>query len=416
MMSKVLKILLPLLVLAAGVWFAMRLSASKPAARKATIAEATVLVEVLRVQPSREVIQLRAEGVVLPDRVVSLTPLVAGAVLRLGPGLEPGARVRKGELLLGIDDADFRLQQAQRRAERVQAQAALDQELGRAEVAEREWRQLEGEARGGSKLGAALALRRPHIDAARARVAAVESAIARGELDLERCTLVAPFDAVVRERRVAEGQMVTPQTPVAVLVATDRAFVQVSLPLGQLDAIAVPGIAGVAAEDGATARVFAGGAASGASRPGKVVRLLSDLDPLGRMARLWIAVADPLSPPPDAPLAMPLLFGAFVSVELQGRSLDGVVRVPRTALREGDRAFVVGADDRLEVRALQIAYREQDDVLVASGLREGDRLITGVVPGAEPGMRLRPRPTPPSAKSAPAAPAPSDATATGAQP
>ena len=415
-MVKGLKILLPLLVLAAAVWLTVRLSASKPVARKAATGEATVLVEVQRVRTSRERVLLRAEGVVLPDRVVSLTPQVAGAVLRVAPGLEPGARVQKGELLLRVDDTDLRLQQAQRRAERVQAQAALDQELGRAEIAEREWRQLEGEARGGSKLGAALALRRPHIEAARARVAAAESAIQRGELDIERCALVAPFDAVVRERRVAEGQLVSPQAPVAVLVATDRAFVQVSLPLAQLDAIAVPGIAGVGAGGGATARVYTGGASTGPSRPGKVVRLLSDLDPLGRMARLWVEVADPLSPPPLAARAMPLLFGAFVSVELQGRWLDGVVRIPRTALREGDRAFIAGADDRLEVRSLQIAYRELDDVLVSGGLREGDRLIAGLVPGAEPGMRLRPREAAPKAKPAAAAPAPSAVSATETQP
>ncbi len=387
-MRTVLKILLPLLLLAAGVGFMVRMIKTKPKAQRAAVQAPTLVVDVIEAQQTVEAVVIEAQGTVLADRTVTLAPQVTGLVKRIAPELEPGGRVRAGDVLVRLDDRDLRIGLTQRKTDLVQAKSALDQELGRAEVAQSEWDQIDTGRAKASKLGTALALRKPQIDAARARIEAAESAIEKAQVDLGRVAVEAPFDAIVRERRVAEGQLVSPATPVAVLVATDRFFVQATVPMEQLVWIDIPGQRGVAGDAGSTVRVLQRGVPRAHARSGRVVRLLGDLDPNGRMARLLVAVDAPLDPPPGAPDALPLLLGSFVQVEIVGRALDGVVRLPRMAIREGERAWLVDANSRLAVADIDIVWRQRDDVLVRSGVRAGDKVVVSRIAGVEPGMRL----------------------------
>ena len=407
MIRTVLKILLPVLLLAAGVGFAVRMVKTKPKAKHADVQAPTLVVDVIEAAQTAEAVVIEAQGTVLPDRTVTLSPQVTGLVKRVAPELEPGGRVRGGDVLVRLDDRDLRIGLSQRRTDLVQARSALDQELGRAEVAQSEWEQLESGRAKASKLGAALALRKPQIDAAKAKIEAAESAIEKAQVDLGRVAVEAPFDAIVRERRVAEGQLVSPATPIAVLVATDRFFVQVTVPMEKLVWVDIPGLRGVAADSGSTVRVLQQGAAKGHARTGRVVRLLGDLDPAGRMARLLVAVDAPLDPVPGAPDALPLLLGAFVQVQIVGRTLDGVVRLPRMAIREGERVWLVDGQSRLAVTDIEIVWRQRDDVLVRTGVRAGDKVVISRIAGVEPGMRLTVRD-----RDGKAAPAPDAATAT----
>ena len=70
-------------------------------------------------------------------------------------------------------------------------------------------------------------------------------------------------------------------------------------------------------------------------------------------------------------------------------TLDGLIEVPRLALRDGDFVYVVSNDNKLDIRAVDIARRRPESVLVSGGLREGDRVITSAMPSAVQGMELR---------------------------
>ena len=114
---------------------------------------------------------------------------------------------------------------------------------------------------------------------------------------------------------------------------------------------------------------------------GAVTRLLPDLDPLGRMARLLIAVEDPLQLllPEEERAAIPLLLGSYVEVSISGRTLASVVQIPTRALRNGNQVLVMNAENRMEVREVVVAWRMDDEALISSGLEPGLELITSRV-------------------------------------
>ncbi|MFH1737990.1 MAG: efflux RND transporter periplasmic adaptor subunit, partial [bacterium] len=111
---------------------------------------------------------------------------------------------------------------------------------------------------------------------------------------------------------------------------------------------------------------------------------------VGRMARLLIAIKDPLGPRSENGASeFPLLIEDYVRVEIEGGILGGIFVIPRSALREGDRVWIMDENDRLLVRKVQIPWREEGTVWVSEGIRESERIVTSSITTPLPGMVLR---------------------------
>ncbi|MCO4760381.1 MAG: efflux RND transporter periplasmic adaptor subunit [Myxococcales bacterium] len=389
MMKTALKILLPLLIVAIGAGVAMRMVKTRPKAKRAKPRASAMLVDVITVKTGAHATAVSATGSVVAERTVLLHPQVAGVIRSEAIGFEVGRHFKKGELIVRIDDRDHRLNIKQRRAAVTTAQFELTMERGRAHVAKHEWKLLARSNVKTTSAGRALALRQPQKAAAQARIDQAKAALEQAKLNLSRTEVRAPFDCVVREKRASLGQMVSPNAPIARLVGTGRFFVQVSVPMSQLKAVSVPGYN---ARVGAAVRIRQRtGADDEAVRKGRVVRLLTDLDPNGRMARLLVAVDHPLEAPakhPEGKAWLPLLIGAYVGVEIEGRVLEGVISVPRLAVHEGGRVWVANKR-KLDIRTVHIVWRQATHVLVDSGLSDGERVVVSPIPRPQPGMGLK---------------------------
>jgi RND family efflux transporter MFP subunit len=348
--------------------------------------ERATLVEVQPIEAKSHRLTVRAQGTVVPARQVELRPEISGRIVWQSDQLAAGGRFRAGEAILRIDGRDYRLALEQQRATVDRAQLDLEVERGRKVVAEREW-DLLPDGNSSDESGRALALREPQLRTARVGLESARSALKRAEINLERTTVRAPFGCFVTEESADLGQLVTPATRLGTLVGTDRFWVQVSVPVDRLTWIDIPS----GGELGSTARVWQQAGEVRIERTGHVLRLLGELDPVGRMARLVIAIEDPLETKPDAGTGrpLPLLLGAYVNVEIQGETIDGAIELPRLALREGDRVFVMNDASRLEIRQVDVIWRRADTVLVKSGVQSGERIVKSRVAAPIPGMRLR---------------------------
>ena len=107
------------------------------------------------------------------------------------------------------------------------------------------------------------------------------------------------------------------------------------------------------------------------------------------MARLIVEVDDPFTLKPENSDKPVLLMNSFVSVEIEGRELGQVVSIARTHLRDGDSLWIMGADDTLEIRKVDIVFRGHDQVLVTAGIRAGERLVVTDLAAPVAGMPLR---------------------------
>lgn len=322
-------------------------------------------------------------GAVIPQRSVEIRAQVGGEVVEMGPHFSEGRMVEKGELLLRLDDRDYQiaLQRAQSQLENVKADFAI--EAGSQTIAKREW-ELIKEAAAVSGANSSLALREPQLQQAKAAVTTAEADLADAELDVERTRIAAPFNAIVLEKNADMGSYIPQQSTVATLAGVDGYWVQVSVPESQLAWLTVPA-PGEAV--GSVARVYPD-STTNLYREGHVVALLGDLDPDGRMARLLVAVDDPLAILPENRGKPALLLGDYVRVEIDGTELKGIFNLPRESFHEGSRVWMVSQDETLEIRPLNPVWMGDDSVMVSDGLEEGERLVLSNLAMPAPGLKL----------------------------
>ena len=386
-MRRVLRVILVIMVLAAGIAAAVTLIRTRPRAARTPPRSAATLGEVITASKGSEHVLIEAMGTVVPAKTVVVQPQVTGRIVEQSPKLLPGGLFKKGDVIARIDPRDYELAVEQQKAAVQRATFELKVEEGRQVVAKREWNLLKSDLTE-SEAGRALALREPQLQTAKAGLAGTRSGLEQATLSLERTTICAPFNALVKEEFIDLGQLVAPQTRLAILVGTDEYWVQVSIPMDRLQWFAIPG---VNADQGAAAKVLhVIGPEAVVERAGRVVRLLGDLDPVGRMARVLVVVDDPLGLAAHSDDgALPLLIGAYVRVLIEGPVLDDVVVVPRRALREGDQIWIMNADDKLEIREANIVWRRENDVLLRNSVDEGERIIVSRIAAPVPGLALR---------------------------
>lgn len=381
----VLQVVLPLVILAVAVLGAQALIATRPEVAKAPREVPATLVDVYTVGDERAQVTVEGFGTVRPAREVDLSPQVSGMVVEQNPRLVAGGYLEAGEMLLRIDPRDYELAVRGEEGALETARFNLEVERGRAVVAEREWGLLEDSVPT-TELGKRLALREPHIEEREAALEAARSRLEQARINLERTVLRTPFNAMVVSETIDVGQYLSPSTRVANLVGTDTFHVYATVPYDQLSWVRLPDGDG---DGGARARVvLEKRMAEAIRREGRVVGLLPDVDPNGRLARLLIEVRDPLGRG-EAAGSPPLLLGSYVRVEIEGPDLEHVCTVPREAMRENSRVWIAAEDDTLEFRDVEVLLRRDAEVLLHSGVMPGERVITSPITTPLPGMRLR---------------------------
>lgn len=379
------RLIAPLLVLAGAAGGSVLLMDNAPqAGRRPPPERQARLVEVVPAQQVSAPVEITAWGEVRPAQELVLRPQVSGRVETLAEELVPGGRLAAGAAVLRLEQLDYELQLQQAKSALTQAQAKLALEMGQQAVAEREYQLLDRPASAEEKR---LMLRQPQLETAQAEVSAARAALAEARAALERTTVQAPFDALVLDRQVAPGSLVSASTDLATLVATDRWWVELAVPVSALSWIDVPRAPG---ERGSTVRLY-NEAAWGPEqhREGRVTRLYGALEDQGRMARLLVEVDDPLSVTAEGADAPRLLLGSFLRAEIVGRQADEVVAIDPAWLHAGDTVWVMNQDDALAIRPVQITYRGKDRVLIGAGLEPGDRIVTTPINAVSEGMPLR---------------------------
>ncbi len=371
-------IVLPLLVIGAAVAGMKILVALKKPPARVEGEHPGILVEVRTVGLETRKILVSATGTVQPAAKISIIPQVSGRVVRVAPKFKSGGFFAKDEEMFAIEDIDYRLAMEKAEAQVAKRQVELASVESKAEVARREWKRL-GK---GEPPASSLVLYGPQLKEARANLASAIADKKTAQLNLDRTKIKAPFDCVITSEEVDLGQYVRSGVAVGEAVGSDRAEVVVPVALADLEWLHLPR----GETPGSSARIWVPG------RPhevweGQVTRLLGEVDSRDRMIRLVLTVPGPYRHQLEG-TGLPLPIGQFVEVSIAGRNLVRVAVIPRAALHDDDTVWLYD-DGLLEVRGVEVARRQRDEIMITAGLAPGDRVILTMITGAAPGMKLR---------------------------
>jgi membrane fusion protein (multidrug efflux system) len=295
------------------------------------------------VQPTRFAETITATGSLRAEESVELQAETNGKVVAIN--FTEGARVKKGTLLVKLNDAD--LVATRIRAMRRKELAVL-KEHRLAELLK------EGVARQ-EDYDTAL----NDVNVQNAEIELTEAMIAKTEVR-------APFDGVVGLRYVSEGSFVNAQTRVATLQSLDNLKIDFSVPekyasrlrVGMPISFAIAGI--------------------GRKFEGQVYAFDPRIDPATRT----VFVRGKFRNEQDK-----LLPGAFANIELILDALQNALMVPAVAVIPGlnEKNVFIVSDGKAVRRPVETGTRTETTVHILSGLQLGDVVITSGLQQLRPG-------------------------------
>jgi membrane fusion protein, multidrug efflux system len=338
---------------------------------KAAAAPAAVPVTTMKATLRAVPVSLEAVGQAEGSREVEIRSRVNGILEKRV--YEEGAAVKAGEVMFTIDPAPYELAVQQ-------ARAALLQERVRKELAETEAQRLEPLAKDRAipqrEVDQALATAKT----ATAAIAAAEARLKDAELNLSYTRIKAPISGVTGRALRSEGSLITANTDSSLLTTitqVDPVWVRFS--------IAEPDFRGVRGnERGARVQLLAQDGTVAAD-DGKLNFSGSSVD-----ARQG-AVSMRAEFPNPGRKWMP---GQFLKVRVLAGEQQAVL-VPQSAVLQNEQSrivMVVGAENKVEARPIQIGGWFGKDTIVTGGLKEGEAVIVDNLVKVRPGTQVSPSP------------------------
>jgi RND family efflux transporter MFP subunit len=380
MLRKTLMFTLPVMILGVALVSAYALVVTRPIPEQIESPESTTAIRVMPVIQSSQQLVVHSQGSVVPRTQSELIPEVSGRVQWMSPNLVTGGYFEKDDVLLKIDNRDYRSKVDRSRATVKRARA--EDEHARFEL-KRLQQLVKKRLTSQSQLESALRLQR----IAEASLQDASIALVQAQRDLGRTELRAPFTGLVRNEKVDLGQFVSRGQSIASLYASDFAEVRLpvadnqlaylDLPLGQRGELKI--------ED--TPQVLLSTVYGGQRYEwiGRLVRTEAEIDAKSRMINAIVRVDNRDNP--DLP---PLPIGLFVNAKIEGRFVDNLVSLPRAAMRNGNQVLVVDAENRLRFRKVELFRFDQDRVLIQAGLKNGELVNVSPIQTVIEGMKVKP--------------------------
>lgn len=373
------------LVVALGITLLLNLIDSQKAAERIEPKPQVPLVHVRTVRAADVQTEMRGRGVVGPKVAVEIVPEVAGKVVFVHSGLKAGGTIPAHERIIQIDPRAYELAMQQGGAAVAEAQARLDIELAEADLARRQWRQQHPE----NEPASPLVLREPQIRLARAVLKGAQTELAAAQLQLERTSISLPYDVLIVEEDVDLGGYVDVGRKLATAYGIDAFEIEVSFGDDAWSAFDLLPDANSTAEpvdrDLPAAKVEILLAGEVHSWSGYLTRMTGQGDPATGHVPVVIDVPRPLDGVAGRP---PLLPGMLVEVSIPGRTLVGAIAVPRSAIDDQNRLWLV-EEGRLHGVPVEFAWTDEASVYMTTGLSDGAVIAANPPPGVREGMPVR---------------------------
>lgn len=347
-------ILVVIVIVVLGVVFARFISrgektveaAPTAGARDARGAGAPLPVYTATIQPRSLEERITATGAIVADESVELVTEISGKVESIA--FEEGSGVKRGDVLLKINDEELAAQAARAESRVTLARAQAE-------------RQKQLVAAGGTS--------REAVDAAESEVnvLAAEATLARAQL--AKTEIHAPFDGVIGLRYVSVGAYIDSSARIATLQKIDTIKVDFSIAERHLDRV----------QPGAEVKI----SVAGVSQPftGRVYAIEPRIDPATRTLRLRARSENP---------GGKVLPGGFATVEMSLRKIPDALLVPADAIIAGlnvQHVYVL-ENGLAQERKVETGLRLAREVQILSGLEPGATVITSGQLQLKPGVRV----------------------------
>lgn len=328
-------------------------------------------------------LSVKTQGEARPQTEIDLVPEIGGKIVYVSPNFIEGGIIKKGEVLLRIEDADYKVSVIRAQAQVAQAEQSVIREKAEGEIAKQDYQELGiGEA-------SPLALRLPQQAQALASLQAAEAELAAANLQLKRTEVRSPFTGRVKSKNSDIGQYVSPGRTLGRIFSTG--IVEVRLPLSDRDLskLDLP-VAYVSKNRASAIGVKLSAVIAGERRywNGKIMRTASTYDTQTRALFAIAEVVDPYGLG-SSENGYPMAPGLFVDAEIAGKVYQEVIVLPRDGLRPDNEVYVVNEKGKTDIRKVDVLDSDSERALLLSGIEAGELVVLSPMEKSRVSMTLR---------------------------
>ncbi len=347
------------------------LSQMKPPPEKKDVVTVDLLVDVMPLSVETVDLTVASQGTVRPRTETILSAEVSGAIVSISHKFIPGGVFHENEVLMRIDPTNYVVAVDQ-------AEALLQQ------------RQIEYD--GAAKLRSQGYRAESEYASAAAALASARAELVRANRNQERTYIRVPYDGMVRSKETDLGQYVSTGSRLGVVFATDQAEIRLPLTDKDLAFIDLPDASEISASgEGAGPRVTLTAVQRGQTTrwEGHIVRSEGVVDEKTRVTYAVVRIDDPYQLSGSEVGVTPLPMGTFVAATIAGKSVQDVLRIPRSALRGNGQIIIINDDNLVEIRSVDILRADADYAYLLGGAVAGERICLTAIENPINGMRVR---------------------------
>ena len=386
-----MKYIIPIAILTIAITAAVVVKKNPPEqARKKPSNAPQMVVDTLRIQPQEYQVILQSFGTVKTHTQTELVSQVSGQIIKISDAFNEGGFFQKGDVLVTLDDRDYRADLNIAKATLSQANQALIEERAESDIAYKDWQQYQSlpnqQKPSDLQKPTALSLRTPQLEAAKAAVLSAQAQVLKAELALERTRITAPYDGRVLSKNADIGQFVSVNTALASVFATDYAEIRLPINNKDLALIDLPedNQNSVAQTNANLPDVnFTSAIYTNVNWQGLLMRTEGAIDSVSQQLNVIAQINQPFSQLENN--KRPLKVGQYLNAQIKGNLLSRAMVIPNSAIYQSTYVYLV-EEGLLKRTPIEIFWQNDTDAIIASGLKFDDVLVTTPLGQATSGL------------------------------
>ncbi|MFT5278124.1 MAG: RND family efflux transporter MFP subunit [Granulosicoccus sp.] len=307
-----------------------------------------------------------------------ITSEIPGLVTFVSEQLINGGLVKQDELLVQLDQQPFILDIAQKQSSLDQAKLHYYETKAKARVAKK----------GAGSNASDYALYVPQLRYANSQVEAASAALSYAKTQLDKTSVKAPISGKVIMAKINTGEYLQASQELAKIYGTET--VEIRLPLNDQQ-ISLLGLQ-YSKQKGEALNVFPNVLIqnfqdNSITWHGKITRTEGERD----KNQLLYVIATVNNSDRNNLAIGPLLPGSFIQATITSDLQNDVHILPRESLQAENKLWTISTADRLSRRSVDVIYRGKDKIYITSGIKLGERIVTGSFSNLVDGLLVNPR-------------------------
>jgi len=322
-------------------------------------------------------IALDSFGTVKPRTQSVLVAQVSGQITKISNNFRDGEFFHKGDVLVTLDDRDYKAELKISEAGVLNAQQSLLEEKAKVAQAKEDWQRL-----GNGKEANDLVLRKPQLAASRAQLLSAQAKYEKAQLAFERTKVIAPYSGRILKKQVDVGQVVSNNSKLADIFATDKVEIRLPIHNSDLAFINLP----EQYSDQPNRKnnfnnvLFTSDLIPGQKWQGKLIRTEGSIDDNSQQLYVVAQIDDPFksglvsSEQASNQQRMTIKIGQYLNAKITAKLLTQTMIIPNTAIYQGSYVYIV-VNGLLQRKTISIAWQNDKHALISSGLDFGQKLV-----------------------------------------